>query len=75
MKCNIDAHGKRLRLLLGLAGLILGGVALAATLWSPLPGEAGYPIAAGLLIFGGIGVAQAWSGWCALRAMGFRTPV
>ena len=74
MQCNIDARGKALRLIIGLASLAaaavlallcLTGVLQAAWWWIPVAGAA-----AG----GGFTVFEARTGWCAVRAMGFETP-
>ena len=74
MRCNIDARGKALRLKIGLASLAaaavlallcLTGVLNAAWWWIPVVGAA----AGGVFT-----VFEARKGWCAVRAMGFRTP-
>jgi hypothetical protein len=74
-QCNIDARGRSLRLIAGLVGLVaglvlgvlmLGGVLESAWWWVPI---------VVLLLGGGFGVYEGRVGWCALRAMGFKTPV
>ncbi|WP_428387891.1 hypothetical protein [Mucisphaera sp.] len=75
MKCNIDRRGQRLRTTLGslhvvaaivLAVLMLTGVLVSAWWWV----AAGVIFAAGaFMIFEGV------NGWCAVRAMGFQTPI
>lgn len=74
-QCNIDARGRALRLIAGLVGLVagfvlsalmLGGVLESAWWWVPI---------VVLLLGGGFGVYEGRAGWCALRAMGFKTPV
>jgi hypothetical protein len=75
MKCNIDARGKRWRLISGVgcsaAGPVLGTLAFALDrgFWGLLIGGAG------LLAGGLFQVFEARKGWCAVRAMGFKTPV
>ena len=72
MQCNIDSRGKIARLIGGLILLILA--AILAILWawparSPLP----WCISGILFIIGAFAVFEGRAGWCALRAMGFRT--
>lgn len=71
--CNIDARGKRFRLVLGLA-LAAGGI-LLCLLWAiPTGGSApAVATAVACLLSGAFLIYEAQTGWCALRAMGFRT--
>ncbi|MDG2020727.1 MAG: DUF2892 domain-containing protein [Phycisphaerales bacterium] len=71
MKCNIDAKGKAIRLLSGICCLVAGLLSLV------FGGLEGVPVIVGscLLIGGGFMVFEGWSGWCVVRAMGFKTPV
>ena len=72
MQCNIDARGKAVRLVGGLAGLGLAVLLAAVVLLNGL--NAGWWWAIGLIAaFGAFGVFEGWKGWCALRALGFRT--
>ncbi len=71
MQCNIDAKGKAVRLVIGLATMIAGIVILGIFGTDPLP----LGIASGCLLGGGFAVFEGWSGWCAVRALGFKTPV
>lgn len=48
-------------------GLFMLGGGLASAWWSVLMVV--------LLLGGGFGVYEGWAGWCALRAMGFKTRV
>ncbi len=73
MQCNIDAKGKAVRLVYGLtllvAGLIVGGLALAGVfagwwLWA---------VSAALVLMGAFAVFEARQGWCVVRAMGIKT--
>ncbi|MEO0477313.1 MAG: hypothetical protein AAF085_15300 [Planctomycetota bacterium] len=74
MQCNIDAKGKMLRLIYGLlmigvgaalAGLILLDIVAGGWVWAGV---------VALMLFGAFGVYEARAGWCAVRAMGFKTP-
>lgn len=75
MQCNIDARGKAIRLVVGmlhvlgaavLAVLLISGVLTAAWWWI---------VAIGLAGGGAFMVFEGWSGWCVVRAMGFKTPI
>lgn len=75
MQCNIDARGKAIRFMagaivegLGLLLVILAAVGMIAGTWPYVVG--------GLMVVGGwVMIFEAISGWCVVRAMGFRTPV
>lgn len=73
MQCNIDARGKRVRLVSGIIVTVMGVVLLTA--W--IIGETGWlAIAAGVMVLvGGFQIFEAKAGWCALRALGIRTRV
>lgn len=75
MQCNIDARGKALRLQIGLLSLAtaavltvlcLSGVLGSAWWWAAVAGAAGG---------GAFTVFEARTGWCAVRALGFKTPI
>ena len=73
LTCNIDAAGKRARLQGGIAAVLLAivvaGVAYAsdiAWLWM---------VDAVLILGGGLMIFEARAGWCAMRAMGFKTKI
>jgi len=72
--CNIDQRGKSIRFALGAfieaVGLLLGvlwffGVTPSWTIWP----------AAAIWVSGVFVLFEAAMGWCAVRAMGFKTPV
>jgi len=74
MQCNIDARGQAIRLQIGLlslaaaavlAVLCLTGVLGSAWWWAAVAGAAGG---------GAFGVFEARAGWCAVRALGIKTP-
>ncbi|QDU72940.1 hypothetical protein [Mucisphaera calidilacus] len=75
MQCNIDRSGQVLRITLGVlnlaAGIILGGVVLSGSLTSGW-----WWLAVTILILAGLfTLYEGLRGWCAVRAMGFRTPI
>lgn len=66
-KCFVSNIGSSGRWLRG-----MGGVVLLAGAWFAYPG---WPWVALVLALSGIsGIAAGFLGWCALRAMGIRTP-
>jgi hypothetical protein len=72
--CNIDARGKRLRYVLGLLLLALGlGLCF---LWAlARGGHLAWVVTAACWVSGAFLLYEARAGWCALRALGFKTPV
>jgi hypothetical protein len=73
LACNIDARGKAVRLRIGLVLLVLGFAALGWALRSG--GSPQWMAAVVLLSAGGFTLFEARAGWCALRAMGVKTPL
>jgi len=74
LACNIDAKGKAVRLRFGLGLLVLGA---AATLFWAIPSGAALAWTLSLALLGGgaFSVFEARAGWCAVRALGFKTRV
>jgi hypothetical protein len=74
LACNIDAKGKAVRLRSGMLMTLLGGVSTLA--WAvPSGGAVPWAISLGLLASGAFAIFEARAGWCALRALGIKTPV
>ncbi len=76
MQCNIDARGKAVRLVIGLCSLLVGAALLGWCWWDP----ASAPVWAlwtgvGASAGGLFAIFEGASGWCALRALGMRTPI
>lgn len=72
--CNIDQRGRSLRYRIG-AGLVCLGVVAG---WVTSRFSAGIApwVVGGLLVAGGLfSWFEASRGWCAVRALGFKTPV
>ena len=74
MQCNIDARGKRVRLVSGLTTVVVSLGLLILTAAAVLPWW-GYLVGGIALIGGAFQVYEARAGWCAVRAMGFKTPL
>ena len=74
-ECNIDARGKAVRFKLGMLGL-LTGVFLAISLLVVGAGPyARLILPLGAIVGGAFALFEARTGWCVVRAMGFRTPI
>jgi uncharacterized membrane protein HdeD (DUF308 family) len=74
LQCNIDAKGKRLRLINGSVTMVVGVVLLFA--WAlPTASALAWLITIACLIGGAFMIFEARAGWCAIRAMGFKTPL
>jgi hypothetical protein len=71
LTCNIDQRGRRVRMIGGLMTDSIGTVLLVAGILM----ERGELIGPGvvLILAGGFMVFEAVAGWCALRALGFKT--
>ena len=74
MQCNIDARGKRLRLINGIVTLAIGLVLVFA--WAvPSGTRVAWVVTILVLASGAFMIWEARAGWCAVRAMGFKTPI
>jgi hypothetical protein len=73
MECNIDARGRAIRRRSGILCFALGLMLSAGTFWGRLP----WPFWAtgiALILAGGFQLYESRKGWCALRAVGIKTP-
>lgn len=73
MRCNIDSKGKAIRFIGGLAILVVAGILAGLLLLSIIGPTWVWLIVAGLGLMGSFAVFEARAGWCAARAMGFKT--
>ncbi len=73
MACNIDAKGKAIRLIGGVITCAVAALLAILTALEVLP-EWGWWAVLGTLAGGLFQVYEGWSGWCALRAIGVKTP-
>ena len=74
LQCNIDSRGKLARLIYGILMIALGILLIA--LWALPQGETWkWIVSISCVVGGAFGVFEARAGWCAVRAMGFKTPM
>jgi hypothetical protein len=74
LTCNIDSRGRLVRLIYGIL-LSLAGVCMAL-LWAWRSGSGISWFCSICVIFAGLfAIFEARAGWCALRAIGMRTPM
>ena len=72
--CNIDAHGRLVRLVWGLI-LVAGGLLLMPFWALPAGGWLAWLVTLLTIGSGVFAIYEARAGWCAVRAMGFKTPI
>ncbi|NBC11513.1 MAG: hypothetical protein GVY24_07250 [Planctomycetes bacterium] len=75
MRCNLDARGKAARLIIGFFTLGIAALLAALILLGVLPGGWVWAAVVGTSLGGALALFEGRTGWCALRAMGWRTPV
>ena len=75
LACNIDAKGKAIRLIGGLLAILAGllGYFMLDQDVLPIPETLGHIGVALVLLSGAFSIFEARSGWCTVRALGFRT--
>ncbi|MDH3582688.1 MAG: hypothetical protein OER86_00555 [Phycisphaerae bacterium] len=74
MQCNIDRRGRLARLIWGV-GMVIAALLVALTTWNGSIGPWAWSLTAVLAGLGCFGIFESRRGWCAVRAMGFRTPL
>jgi hypothetical protein len=74
LACNIDSRGKSFRLIWGSIALLIGLATAAAWAWTSHSAVA-WAVSVVCVAGGGFMIFEARAGWCALRAMGFKTRV
>jgi hypothetical protein len=75
MQCNITRTGRLVRLAWGLLCLIAAAALALAEVLGWLTGWWGWVLVLPLAGLGVFGIYEARKGWCAVRAMGVKTPV
>jgi hypothetical protein len=74
LQCNIDAKGKTIRLIYGVAFSIVG--VLLIFFWAnPAGGWMPWTLSLLILVGGAFMIFESRAGWCVIRAMGFKTPI
>ena len=73
-QCNIDARGKAVRLRLGIMGVVSSLGLAAACLLISAP-DLAWIVPAGAFIGGAFAIFEGRTGWCVVRALGFKTPI
>lgn len=74
LRCNIDRRGRVARFVWG---VLLLALAVGILFVRALPGGSILAWAASVVCFaaGAFALFEAWAGWCAVRAIGFKTPM
>ncbi len=75
MQCNIDARGRAVRLVVGVLSVLLSLVFAVLLLSGVLVHGAWWVLVVFAFAGGVFGIFEGRSGWCAVRAMGFKTPI
>ena len=73
-QCNIDAQGKAVRLRLDIMG-VLSSLGLAAACLLISAPDLAWVVPAGAFVGGAFAIFEGRTGWCVVRALGFRTPI
>ena len=74
-ECNIDARGKAFRFKLGMLGVVTGIFLAISLLLVGAGPNALWLLPLGSIVGGAFALFEARTGWCVVRAMGFRTPI
>jgi len=74
LTCNIDSRGKALRMIMGLIFLLDGITLMFAWGWRT-GSHIVWITSIVMIVAGAFMIFEARNGWCALRAMGMKTPV
>ena len=74
LECNIDAEGKAVRLRLGLMGVVYSLGLAAGCLLNSAP-DLAWIVPVGAFLGGVFSIFEGRTGWCVVRALGFRTPI
>jgi hypothetical protein len=74
LQCNIDAKGKFVRLIYGTI-LLLAGLLMIA-LWAAQEGTLiAWIVSIACTLVGAFVIFESKTGWCVVRALGFKTPL
>ena len=74
-ECNIDARGKAMRMKLGIR-LMIGSILLATIVFFKIiPSTIGWVLVGCGFLGSAFTIFESRMGWCAVRAMGFKTKI
>ena len=73
LPCNIDSRGKRFRLIIGCITLAIAALVMIIA-WM-IGSMIAWAISIVLILSGVFTIFEARAGWCAVRAMGFKTRI
>jgi len=72
--CNINRRGRLARLIYGV--LVIGLGMLLVLTWAAGSGSVlRWAVCVAVVVAGAFAVFESFVGWCAMRAMGFKTPL
>jgi hypothetical protein len=74
-ECNIDARGKAARMKLGIRLVAISLTLAVLTYFETIPTTLGWLGTAASFAGGAFTIWEARMGWCAVRAMGFKTKI
>ncbi len=75
LECNIDSRGKAFRLKYGIIGVAAGIICSIALVIAGFGFGPIWIVPAGAIGGGSFAIFEGWSGWCAARALGIKTPI
>ncbi|NDG64826.1 MAG: hypothetical protein EBY29_15390 [Planctomycetes bacterium] len=75
INCNIDQRGRTLRIIMGAMIEAPGWVLLVFKFLGKIEGDWPWVVGAAAILGGMFMIIEGALGWCAVRAMGFKTPV
>lgn len=73
VKCNIDAKGKAVRLIMGSVFEAIGLLLLVLAWVGVLEGRWPWYAGVACVLYGVFGIFEGIAGWCIVRAMGIKT--
>jgi hypothetical protein len=75
LTCNIDRTGRRIRLIAGIVVEAAGAIVILLRAAGVLEGTWPWVVGLSAIIGGSFMIFEGVMSWCAVRALGFRTPV
>ena len=75
LTCNIDRSGRRIRLVAGIVVEAAGAIVILLRAAGVLEDTWPWIVGLSAIVGGSFMIFEGVMGWCAVRALGFRTPV